>query len=98
MGLAARVGDNHSCPLSNPGSGNPHTGGLITGPGVSKVLIGNKPAAVVGDKCICAGPIDSIASGSMTVKIGGKAAARVNDPTAHGGKIISGFSKVTIGG
>lgn len=98
MGIAARVGDNHSCPLSNPGSGNPHTGGLITGPGVSNVLIGKKPAAVVGDKCVCQGPVDFIASGSSTVKIGGQFAARKDDMTQHGGKIITGFTKVTIGG
>ncbi|MEP7377638.1 MAG: PAAR domain-containing protein [Chitinophagaceae bacterium] len=98
MSFAARVGDNHSCPLSNPGSGNPHTGGLITGPGVSKVLIGKKPAAVIGDKCTCVGPVDSIATGSTTVKIGGQYAARMDDMTQHGGKITSGFAKVIIGG
>lgn len=98
MGDAARVGDNHSCPASNPGSGNPHTGGLITGPGISKVLIGKKPAAVVGDQCTCVGPFDSILSGSSTVKIGGQFAARKDDPTQHGGKILAGFAKVKIGG
>ena len=98
MGFAARVTDNHSCPLSNPGSGNPHVGGPITGPGVSTVLIGNKPAAVVGDQCTCTGPPDFIQQGSGTVLINNRAAARQGDPTTHGGTITGGLSSVIIGG
>lgn len=98
MGLAARLTDNHTCPLTNPGSGNPHTGGPIMGPGVPTVLIANQPAAVVGDTCTCAGPPDSIAAGSSSVLIGNKPAARQGDATAHGGKIAAGCSSVIIGG
>ncbi len=34
----------------------------------------------------------------MTVKIGGKPAARMGDPTAHGGSIVTGLPTVNIGG
>jgi uncharacterized Zn-binding protein involved in type VI secretion len=62
------------------------------------VLIGNMPAAVVGDLCVCVGPPDSIIKGSATVLIGGKPAARMGDSTAHGGSIVLGFPTVMIGG
>jgi uncharacterized Zn-binding protein involved in type VI secretion len=48
--------------------------------------------------CFCVGEPDKIKKGSGSVKIGGKAAARIDDPTDHGGKITSGCSSVTIGG
>ena len=97
MGKAARVGDNHSCPMSNP-NGNPHTGGLIMAAGKATVFIGGMPAANVNNKCICAGPIDTILKGSFTVKIMGAAAVRIDDPTSHGGKILTGCPTVKIGG
>jgi uncharacterized Zn-binding protein involved in type VI secretion len=87
----------HICPLVNPGP-VPHVGGPITGPGVSTVLIGNMPAAVVGDLLVCTGPPDTIVKGSATVLIGGRPAARQGDQTAHGGVIIAGFPTVQIGG
>ena len=62
-------------------------GGVITGPGCATVLIGNMPAATVGDMQACPlfnGPqphgIGAITMGSLTVLIGGKPAARVGDP------------------
>jgi uncharacterized Zn-binding protein involved in type VI secretion len=45
----------------------------------------------------CVGPPDTIAAGSGTVKIGGMAAARVGDSTAHGGTITLGAPTVNIG-
>ena len=63
-------------------------GGLIVGPGVVTVLIEARPAAVVGDETTCplidpatniphiGGPI---VTGSTTVFIGGKPAARAGD-------------------
>ncbi len=61
-------------------------GGVITGPGVATVLIGNMPAATVGDMQQCPlfnGPQPhvggAIIMGSNTVLIGGKPAARVGD-------------------
>lgn len=97
MPLAARVSDNHVCPLANP-NGNPHTGGPIMPPGMPTVIIGGQPAATVGNMCVCAGPTDSITKGSSSVIIGGKAAARQGDTTAHGGTIAAGCPTVVIGG
>ncbi len=67
---AARMGDNHICPLLNPGvPPPPHVGGPIL-KGSASVMIGNMPAARVGDPVLCAGPPDSIAMGCPTVLIG----------------------------
>ncbi len=99
MPPAARLTDMHSCPMVTPGVVPiPHVGGPILGPGISTVLIGNMPAAVMGDNCLCVGPPDSIVKGSSTVMIGGKPAARMGDTTAHGGTIAVGFPMVMIGG
>jgi len=97
MPPAARVYDNHTCPMANP-NGSPHTGGPIMPAGVPTVLIGGQPAAVAGSQCSCAGPPDSITKGSATVFIGGKPAARQGDMTAHGGVIAAGLPTVLIGG
>jgi uncharacterized Zn-binding protein involved in type VI secretion len=61
------------------------------------VKIDNKPAACVGDQATCVGVTDVIQKGSLTVKIGNKAAAREGDPTAHGGVITAGCLTVMIG-
>ena len=95
MPSAARVTDMHTCPMASP---NPHVGGPVTGPGVSTVLIGSLPAAVIGDICTCTGPPDTIVKGSATVLIGGRPAARQGDLTSHGGVIVSGLPTVQIGG
>lgn len=95
---AARVTDNHICPMVTPGLPPiPHVGGPITGPGVPTVLIGNLPAATLGDMCVCVGPPDSIIKGSTCVLIGGKPAARVTDTCVHGGMIVVGCPTVLIG-
>jgi uncharacterized Zn-binding protein involved in type VI secretion len=75
----------------------PHTGGPVIGPGVPTVLIGGLPAAVVGDRAVCAGPPDAIIQGSASVLIGGRPAARMGDATAHGGCIAAGSSTVLVG-
>ncbi len=100
MPPAARITDMHTCPMQTPAfpSPIPHVGGPIVGPGVPTVLIGNMPAAVVGDSCTCTGPPDAIAKGSATVMIGNMPAARIGDTTAHGGAISVGFATVMIGG
>jgi len=96
MAMAARVTDPHTCPAWTP---LPHVGGLITGPGVPTVLIGSMQAAVQGTVCTCIlAPPNPIASGSTTVKIGNMPAARMGDPTAHGGSIVMGCPTVLIGG
>ena len=100
MPPAARLTDMHTCPMQTPAfpSPVPHVGGPIVGPGVPNVLIGNMPAAVVGDMCTCVGPPDTIAKGSSSVMINGRPAARVGDSTAHGGTIVTGCPTVMIGG
>src|ERR1051326_9153373 len=64
---AARVGDTHVCPASDP---KPHVGGPILPPGSPTVLIGMLPAARMGDKATCVGVPDVIAKGEPTVMIG----------------------------
>ncbi len=94
---AARVGDMHTCPMSD--GPKPHVGGPILPPGQPNVLIGGLPAARVGDMATCVSPApDVIAIGSATVLIGGLPAARMGDQTAHGGVITVGFPSVLIGG
>jgi uncharacterized Zn-binding protein involved in type VI secretion len=97
MPPAVRISDMHTCPMVNPG-GVPHVGGPILPPGGPTVLIGGLPAARVGDMATCAGPPDTIISGSTTVLIDGSPAARVGDPTAHGGILVAGSPTVLIGG
>lgn len=91
--------DMHTCPMVTPGVPPiPHVGGPIVGPGAPTVLIGNLPAAVLGDSLVCVGPPDSIVKGSATVMICGRPAARMGDTTAHGGSIVLGLPTVLIGG
>jgi len=98
MPFAARVGDLHSCPMTNP-DGSPHTGGpVLPSGGVTSVLIEGMPAAVLGTQCTCVGPPDVITKGSGTVLIGKKPAARQGDQTAHGGSITVAAKTVIIGG
>lgn len=92
---AARVSDTHICPMLT--GTVPHIGGPISPPGAITTLIGNMPAARVGDLAICVGPPDSILLGSFTVLIGGKSAARMGDSTMHGGSIVLGCPTVLIG-
>jgi len=96
MGLAARLGDMHVCPMVT--GTVPHVGGPILPGGNTTVLIGGMPASCLGDMCTCAGPPDSIIKGSSSVMIGGKPAARMGDSTAHGGTIVLGCPTVIIGG
>lgn len=91
---AARKGDMHNCPAYN--GDTPHKGGPIID-GDFSVLIDDMPSARVGDKASCDAPPDTISSGSGTVFVSGKAAARKNDSTAHGGVIVAGSSTVEIG-
>jgi uncharacterized Zn-binding protein involved in type VI secretion len=98
MPPAARVGDMHTCPMVTPGTPPvPHVGGPILPPGCPTVLISGQPAARATDMCVCVGPPDSIAMGSPTVLIGNLMAARIGDPTMHGGVIVVGCPTVMIG-
>ncbi|WP_062053341.1 PAAR domain-containing protein [Aquimarina longa] len=94
-GPAATIDSMHLCPMC---SGTvPHVGGIIIGPGVPSVLIGDKSAAVVGDLCICIGAVDTVATGVTSVLIGGRPASTIGDLTAHGGSITEGNPTVLIG-
>ena len=91
MPQAVRVGDqtNH--------------GGIITGPGVSTVLIGGKPAAVLNDIHTCGMPpphaptASPFLLGSATVLIGGIPAVRVGDKCGCGASVLKGEPTVDIG-
>ncbi len=77
--------------------------GTITGPGVPKVRIAGLPAAVVGDVHACPilpghQPPNFIVTGSATVRIGGRFAARVGDQCTCGAQIAAGIPHVNIGG
>ena len=91
MPAAARVGD-----ISTHG-------GTIVGPGLATVLIGGKPAAVVGDMHVCSLPPVShqptaspFPSGSATVLIGGRPALRTTDTCLCGAMAAVGEPTVTI--
>jgi uncharacterized Zn-binding protein involved in type VI secretion len=75
----------------------PHVGGPILPPCCPTVLTGGLPQARVTDMCVCVGPPDVIALGSMTVLVGGLQAARIGDMTVHGGVIVMGLPTVMIG-
>jgi uncharacterized Zn-binding protein involved in type VI secretion len=76
----------------------PHAGGPIIPKCEPTVLIGSMPAARMGDKSLCVGPVDTILQGEPTVLIGGRPAARMGDSTLHGGVIAAGCPTVLIGG
>ncbi len=99
-GPAAVAGDQVACPQSD--GPKPHVGGPITpGACVATVLISSRPAAVANSTgVVCASPApNGIAMGSATVLVGGFPAARVLDPTVHGGTVIGpGVPTVIIGG
>lgn len=98
MPPAARVTDMHTCPMVTPGVPPiPHVGGPILPPGVPTVLIDFLPAATVTDMATCVGPPDVIVMGSTGVFINFLPAARLGDPTAHGGVIVAGSPTCIIG-
>lgn len=91
MAFAARVGDMTT------------HGGVITGPGESTVLIGNMPAAVMGDTHSCPipppahVPVTPFPLGSTTVLIGNKPALRTSDTCVCGAQSALGEPTVEIG-
>ncbi|NUN12898.1 MAG: PAAR domain-containing protein [Myxococcales bacterium] len=77
-------------------------GGMIAGPGVPTVLVGGKPAAVMGDQHVCAIPpphpmVSPFPAGSGTVLIGGKPALRTTDACICGAMAAVGDPTVQIG-
>lgn len=96
---AARVADKHACPCPTP---QPHVGGPIDAPASSNVQTNSKGAARATDTLTCE-PVklkNFIVTGSLTVEINGKLAARKTDFTMHPGPgtIVEGSSNVEIGG
>jgi uncharacterized Zn-binding protein involved in type VI secretion len=75
----------------------PHVGGPIM-LGAPTVLTGKMPQARATDMCMCVGPPDAIAKGSVTVLVTGLPAARIGDLCSHGGTVVMGFPTVLIGG
>ena len=96
MPNAARMGDMHTCPMVT--GVVPHIGGPILPPCAVTVITVGQPQARMGDMAVCAGGPDSILKGSATVMVNGMAAARISDPTVHGGMITVGAPTVIIGG
>ena len=94
MPPAARIGDQHTCPMVTGYVS--HVGGPVSA-GLPTVLIGNAPAARAGDMTTCVGPPDSVLVGSASVLIGNQPAARQGDFTVHGGKLSVGCPTVLIG-
>ena len=92
MAFATRVGDTTS------------HGGTVIGPGNATVLIGGKPAAVLGDMHICSLPPNGhqptaspFTLGSSSVLIGNKPAIRTSDSCICGAMPIVGDPTVIIG-
>ncbi|MEU1279398.1 PAAR domain-containing protein [Streptomyces sp. NPDC005805] len=104
MPAAARTGDptNHGGVIATPPPGAAQT--------VARVLIGGRPAAVVGSLHTCPmpphaalGPAnvilpDPTAALRGAVLIGGLPAARARDKTACGAMVVTGAPNVLIGG
>jgi uncharacterized Zn-binding protein involved in type VI secretion len=97
MGAAARMNDAHQCPAPLESGTGTHVGGMIQVAGQRTVFINGVMAATQLDTCVCPGSPNSIMKGSLSVFFNGKGAARINDPTAHGGKVAAGSPNVSIG-
>jgi uncharacterized Zn-binding protein involved in type VI secretion len=90
-------------PAARVGDVSTH-GGTIVGPGVSVVLVGGMPAAVVGDMHVCALPptghqptASPFPAGSATVFISGRPAVRTTDTAICGAMAAVGSPTVLIG-
>lgn len=94
MPPAARLTDMHTCPQVTVVV--PHVGGPIV-VGSTDVFTGGLMQARVTDMCVCVGPPDAIAVGSLGVIVDFLCAARMTDPTLHGGVIVGGLPTVEIG-
>jgi uncharacterized Zn-binding protein involved in type VI secretion len=72
------------------------TGDVITGPCVATVSIESLPAAVVGDSVSGSFCVGTIVSGSTTVHIGGRFAARVTGEVAGAHPVLGGSVTTVI--
>jgi len=89
-------------PAARTGDTSNH-GGTLTGPGISTVLIGGMPAAVVGDLHVCTLPpnahqptASAFPAGSATVLISGRPALRTTDACLCGAMAAVGEPTVLI--
>lgn len=96
MPLAARVTDFHSCPAAS--GPIPHLGGPVLPPCSVNVQTNLLPQARATDRAQCVGPPDFIVVGSSSVMVNDMMAARLTDPTMHGGVIAMSSMNVEIGG
>lgn len=95
---AARQGDHHACDNQEPKA---HTGGPIQPDCSPDVDTNQLPQARATDRLECSGVpvVNFIVTGSATVEINGKLAARKTDKTMHPqGEIDAGSPNVEIGG
>jgi uncharacterized Zn-binding protein involved in type VI secretion len=76
----------------------PHVGGSVTLTQQAFVTVEGVPIATVGDSCLCCGvpTTAKITGGSSVVNINGKPAARLTDPTSHGGRLVQGVPWITM--
>lgn len=88
MPPASRLTDAHACPV--------HGGGPVITASFD-TIIAFLPAARVSDLMICPPGVDVIKQGSSNVHINNLEAARIGDPTAHGGVMATGAPTVIIG-
>ncbi len=89
--FVARLGDMHVCPMVTPAVPPvPHVGGPILPPCAFRVLIGNRPAAPVGNTALCTGPPDFLLKCNPRVLVSNRPVVRMGDTTAHGGTVILG--------
>ncbi|MEM9145278.1 MAG: PAAR domain-containing protein [Pseudomonadota bacterium] len=90
----SRISDNHVCPMVN--GTVPHVGGPVI-KGQPTVLIGNMPAARIGDNLTCVGPPDTLVKGSATTLVGNMPQARIGDTNSHGGSMVVGCMTCLVG-
>ncbi len=95
----ARVGDNVLCALFVPPPAGPAPGGsVIVPPCALTVLVGNLPAARIGDLHPSGTVPHPNVMASTTVIIANIPASRLGDSTACGGTILKGDFTVLTGG
>jgi uncharacterized Zn-binding protein involved in type VI secretion len=95
MPPAARITDNHVCPMVTvlvPHVGGPQVLGAPT------VMIAGMPTGSITSQEVCVGPPDVDLLCSSTVLISSKPADRLGDMSAHGGALVMGAPTVMIGG
>ena len=89
MPPAARITDIVTCPVGV---------GAIIPPCAITVITGMMIQARMTDQAVCSTlGFDAILKGSPTVLVCNLMAARIGDPTAHGGLVTTGFPQVMIG-